>query len=99
MKSWWSTTPERDGAPAIVASWPPGAPFPLRLIEMAKNTGGPATPMNVGIEAARGEYVALLDHDDLMLPEKVGTQTLVLDRYRPWNLSSAISQFLPPQHP
>ncbi|MFZ1134382.1 MAG: glycosyltransferase family A protein, partial [Candidatus Korobacteraceae bacterium] len=70
-----------DGTPAIVRELAAGAPVPLRLIEMAKNTGGPATPMNVGIEAARGEYVALLDHDDLMLPEKVGTQTLVLDRY------------------
>lgn len=68
-----------DGTPAIVRELATKAPVPLRLIELAKNTGGPATPMNVGIEAARGEYIALLDHDDLMLPEKLAMQAAVLD--------------------
>jgi glycosyltransferase involved in cell wall biosynthesis len=63
-----------DGTPAIVRELTAGAPVPLRLIELAKNTGGPATPMNVGIDAARGEFIALLDHDDLMAPEKLAVQ-------------------------
>ena len=70
-----------DGTPEIVRELAATIRVPLRLIELVRNSGGPATPMNVGIEAARGEYVALLDHDDLMLPEKVATQALVLDRH------------------
>ncbi len=70
-----------DDTPAIVRELAAAAPVPLRLIELPKNTGGPATPMNVGIEAAAGDCVALLDHDDLMLPGKIAAQAAVLDRH------------------
>lgn len=38
------------------------------------NSGGPAKPRNVGIAASKGEYIALFDSDDLMLPTKLSTQ-------------------------
>lgn len=41
----------------------------IRLI--AKANGGQASAFNVGIEAARGEYIALLDSDDYLLPNAV----------------------------
>lgn len=41
----------------------------IRLI--AKANGGQASAFNVGIEAARGEYIALLDSDDYLLPHAV----------------------------
>lgn len=63
-----------DGTPDLVRTLAGDMPFPLRVIELSRNTGGPAEPMNVGVGAARTELVALLDHDDIMLPRKLELQ-------------------------
>jgi glycosyltransferase involved in cell wall biosynthesis len=44
--------------------------------------GGPARSRNKGIESARGEFVALLDCDDVWLPDKLEAQLAVM-RARP----------------
>ena len=36
----------------------------IRLIELEYNSGGPARPRNIGLDNAKGEYVAFLDADD-----------------------------------
>jgi glycosyltransferase involved in cell wall biosynthesis len=40
------------------------SPVPVRIVEMPSNSGGPAKPMNAGIDAAKTRFVAMLDHDD-----------------------------------
>lgn len=39
-----------------------------RVISLEHNSGGPATPLNSGIQAARSEWIATLDHDDRWQP-------------------------------
>ena len=47
-----------------------------------RSHGGPARSRNYGIEAARGQYIALLDCDDEWLPGKLAAQLAIM-RARP----------------
>jgi glycosyltransferase involved in cell wall biosynthesis len=42
---------------------------------------GGATARNIGIAEARGEYLALLDIDDVWFPDKLSVQTEILNRH------------------
>ncbi len=51
------------------------------ILWFQQDHGGPARSRNRGIEAARGEYVALLDCDDVWLPGKLDAQlSMMRDR-------------------
>ncbi len=63
-----------DETVAVVEEFVKASPIPLRVIRLPKNTGGPARPLNVGIEAARGQLIATLDHDDRMTPNRLADQ-------------------------
>jgi glycosyltransferase involved in cell wall biosynthesis len=56
------------------------APVPVRVIRLERNSGGPARPLNVGIDKARGELIATLDHDDRMLPDRLYSQAGFCER-------------------
>lgn len=45
-----------------------------------KNFGSPARPRNIGIQNAKGKYIAFVDDDDLWKPEKLEKQVAVLDQ-------------------
>ncbi len=50
----------------------------IRILESAVNTGR-AGAANRGLDAARGEYIAVLDADDVMNSERIAKQVALLD--------------------
>ncbi len=51
----------------------------IQLVQQKHN--GVSIARNTGLNAARGEYIALLDSDDTWIPEKLQLQLEILDKY------------------
>jgi GT2 family glycosyltransferase len=65
----------RDESPNILAAWGDSR---LRAIDLAENIG--RTPaLQLGLQRARGKYVAVLDADDLSHPERLRREVEFLD--------------------
>jgi len=66
-----------DKTPEILKDYEKKLPKKLRVI--TQKNSGVSIARNTAIAAARGEYIAFLDHDDLWLPEKLKKQVKLLD--------------------
>lgn len=66
-----------DDTRAVVTDLAARAPN-VRLISLPENSGTPARPRNVGVQQARGEWIAFLDSDDLWHPQKLELQMALL---------------------
>ena len=60
-----------DETASIARAIARNSPVPMSVHRLEKNTGGPAKPINYGISIAIGTYVAVLDQDDLFLPDRL----------------------------
>lgn len=65
-----------DGRSRIAAIGDPR----IRIVSMDRNRGRPAAA-NRGFQESRGRYVAILDADDLMTPDRLGMQVAFMDRH------------------
>jgi hypothetical protein len=69
-----------DATPALIESF-----TDPRLVVIGKDTAvGVARSLNLGLHAARGEYIARLDADDLCQPERLTTQITRARLRRPY---------------
>src|SRR5438132_14303342 len=48
--------------------------FADRIQCIAQANGGVAVARNAGLRAARGSFIALMDHDDICEPERIASQ-------------------------
>ena len=55
----------------------------IRYLKTEKKSGSPAVPRNIGIDAAKGQYLAFLDCDDLWLPTKLERQVSIFENDHP----------------
>lgn len=53
----------------------------IRFYQLEYNSGGPATPKNVGVSHALASYVMFCDQDDQYLPQKLAVYNDVLAQY------------------
>lgn len=60
-------------ADALERSGAHGSSVPVHVLELSSPVGGGAA-RNLGVQAARGEWIAFLDDDDTWLPEKLQVQ-------------------------
>lgn len=84
----------RDGSTAIALRYAEQYPGKIRYVEHAGHQNhGMSASRNLGINHARGEYIALLDADDVWLPRKLQQQVAILDSHPEAGMVYGSSQY------
>lgn len=83
-----------DGSTAIAQRYAQQYPDKVRYLEHEghQNRGMSAT-RNLGIRNAKGEYIALLDADDVWLPQKLERQVAILESHPEAGIACSSTQY------
>jgi hypothetical protein len=81
-----------DDTEAVVAAF---ADPRIRFIGLPRNIGEQSGPNNVGVDAARGAYLAFLNHDDLWMPDHLERSLAVLEAERGCDLVFGLGLMIP----
>jgi glycosyltransferase involved in cell wall biosynthesis len=68
-----------DGSPDATELERALQPYRSRIRYLEQENRGPSGARNTGIRAARGKYIALLDGDDLWLPQHLANQVALIE--------------------
>jgi len=71
-----------DGSTAVARRWAEAHPERVAYVEHAGHVNrGPSATRNLGFQASRGRYIAVLDSDDVWEPHKLNEQVAILDAH------------------
>lgn len=65
-----------DRTKEILSEWNRNSSLPIKIINTENN--GAAAARNIGLKESEGEYIQFLDVDDILLPEKIAHQVLLI---------------------
>ncbi|MBT8230827.1 MAG: glycosyltransferase, partial [Bacteroidia bacterium] len=65
----------------------------IRIFSLETNNGNPSYPRNFGVKMARGEWIAILDSDDIWHPRKLEFQMAFLKRTNAQFCSTQMKNF------
>ncbi|WP_392482968.1 glycosyltransferase family 2 protein [Nostoc sp. C110] len=83
-----------DGSTAIALRYAKKYPEKVRYLEHARHQNlGMSATRNLGIRNAKGEYIALLDADDVWLPQKLERQLSIMESNPQATVVFGASQF------
>jgi len=61
----------QDDTVTVVSDLARTARAPIRVLRSRRNSGGPASPINAGVEAATSDLIAVLEQDDRPTPTRI----------------------------
>lgn len=83
-----------DDTESVVASFGDDR---IRFVDLPRNSGQQATPNNVGVRAACGDYLAFLNQDDLYLPDHLSSSLAFLNETGADLVCCPCAQIMPEQ--